>query len=438
MQSDTDKRSGRTQLILRWWSPPAALRKERRRIWFALAVAAFALTVTVSATSLWNYNGLSLPGPGPTSNISASIATVPALPPVGPHGTVEWTFDAGQPLSAPATPDGEAVLVVSGTTPKNGTIASLSTSDGSVNWSIKLNSLADYSPVAAGNLVFVGTRAGYLLALDRDTGATIWTADLESSVLGAPIVDEGGIYIASKSVFAIDAATGRQLWRHEVGGDVSRPLRSSAGVIAAISSDGNVNLINASNGRRRLTFPLWFSTSAAPAVSDTTLVIPGDRAFAQALEITERDVPMEKAMRYWWTKLWLWDMAPRPPLPRAYLWQNRELGGDRSYALGADEGAVYIGVAEADLSGKLVALDVATGEAKWTVATVSRILDPAILAGQSVIAGTERDGIVAVDKSTGALLWELPAVDGLGAAPALTAKGLLLVPTAGGLLRAIR
>ncbi len=437
--SHSQYQSGRDRVVLHWWDSPAGfLSVRRRRIWMAVAIAALTLVATISATSLWNYYGLSLPVRGPTSDVSESkFANAPA-PTLGTMPSTQWVFDAGQPLSAPATAVDGVIYLASGTTAQTGAVSSLSSEDGSQFWSISLNSLADYSPVVAGDLVIVGTRAGDLLALDRYTGALVWTTDLESSVVGSAIVEGGVIYIASKSVYAIDAVTGQQLWRHEVNGDVSRQIRLSNDIIAAISSDGNVNLINAPNGRRRLTFPLWFSTSAGPVVSGTTLVVPGDRAFVQALDIRERDIPMEKAVRYWWTKLWLWDMAPRPPLPRGYLWQNRGLGGDTAYALGADDNSVFLGISEVDGTGTVVALDLETGEATWEVAAESRILAPAVLAEDSLIIGTEHSGVLAVNRQTGAVLWQLSEESGLAAAPTATDDGLLLIPTAGGFLKAVR
>lgn len=429
----------RAHASLRWWNTPAGiLGSGKRRVRIAAAITVLSLAAIVAATSLWNYYGLSLPVRDPSTDVTALVATDLNLAPIGPTASAEWEFDTGQPLSAAPTPAGDETYIVSGTRPDTGAITSLKTSDGSHLWTVRLGSISDYSPVVAGDMVFVGTRAGDLHALDRSTGTEVWTTDLESSVVGSAIVEGGVVYIASRSIFAIDAATGEQLWRHEIGGDVSRPLTLSGGVISAISSDGNVNLISATNGRRRLTFPLWFSTSAGPAVSGTTLVVPGDRAFVQALDTGERDIPMEKAVRYWWTKLWLWDMAPRPPLPRAYLWQNRELGGDTAYALGADDDSVYLGISENDGSGSLVALDLTTGQVLWEQVTASTTTTPAAQTEDSLIVGAEGGDVIAFDKHTGGILWRLHIEGGLSSAPTLAEDGLLLVPTADGALRAFR
>lgn len=426
----TGQQHGRPHAILRWWNSPAAFHSgRRRRIWIALAIALLSLVVAIAATSLWNYYGLSLPIPKPTTGITAPETGSVVGPVRRPSAAIEWNHDPGAPLSAqPVAVDGE-IYIVSGSTVDTGAVASLTESNGSLLWEVKLDSISDYSPVVAGEIVFAGTRSGNLVALDRDTGNKVWEFDLGSSAVGSPIIHGGVLYAASNDVYAIDAATGEHLWTHNVGGDVSRPLRLSEQIIAAISSDGNVNLIRADNGRRRLTFPLWFSTSAAPTVSGTTLVVPGDRAFVQALDVTQRDVPMEKAVRYWWTKLWLWDMAPRPPLPRAYAWQNRTIDGDTAYALGADQDSVYLGVSEIDGTGTIVALDLSTGEPLWETPAASSVLHPAIMADDALIVGIEQSGVVAIDKITGAVIWELPIEGGLSAAPKLTDTGLLLVPT---------
>ena len=435
----SDHQPGRTRTILGWWNSRSVLHRDRRRLfWISATVTLLALAATVLATSLWNYYGLSPPVTTPSSDITAMVEVDISFDPVEQIASALWEVDLGQPLSAPAaSADGETYIVL-GNTPDTGAITSLKAPDGAPLWTVKLDSISDYSPVIAGEMLFVGTRAGDLMAFDRSTGTQVWTADLGSSVVGSPIIHAGVLHIASVSVYAFDAATGQQLWRHEVGGDVSRPIRLSNGIISAISSDGNVNLISAFNGRRRMTFPLWFSTSDAPVFSGNTLVIPGDRAYVQALDVSKRDVPMEKAIRYWWTKLWLWDMAPRPPLPRGYLWQNRTLNGDTSYALGTDDSSAFIGISREDGTGTIVALDLDTGEASWKVEAESRVLVPGVLANYSLIVGTEHSGVLVIDKQTGAVLWQFTEESELAAAPTATDEGLLLIPTADGLLKAVR
>ena len=437
---DSGQRRGRASSIVRRWSSPTGFQADRRlQIWIVLPAASLLFVVTVASTSLWNYYGLSLPVPKPSTDITASDMLGSLASIDRPSGNVAWQFETGEPMTAPPTTADGAIYIVSGATVDTGVIASVTAAEGSPLWRTKLNSIADYPPVAAGDMVFIGTRAGDLITFDRHTGETVWTSDLGSSVVGSPIVRAGVIYIASNAVYAIDAATGKRLWRHTVGGDVSRPIRLSGHVISAISSDGNVNLINAENGRRRLTFPLWFSTSAAPVVvrhspgySWRPCLCTGSRYSRSAMFRWRRQYASGGQ------NLWLWDMAPRPPLPRAYLWQNRTIGGDTAYALGAGNDSVFLGVAEVDGSGTVVALELSTGQVRWETPAASKVLSPAILTEESLILGIEGAGALSIDKLTGTLLWKMDIEGGLSAAPTFTESGLILFPSTNGTLKAIR
>ena len=52
-----------------------------------------------------------------------------------------------------------------------------------------------------------------------------------------------------------------------------------------------------------------------PVIVGDIVAVSGDRGSVQAIEIHARDIPMEKALRFWWTKLWIWNSAPRPARP---------------------------------------------------------------------------------------------------------------------------
>ena len=438
MQNSTDpagnptggSRAPRGRVLVRWWTAPTVLARERwRRIWLTSALVLFFALLAIASTSIWNYYGLSLPIKQPIGDVSAVSQSAQTLSIASPARTPEWVRHLGDSATSPAIWANATVYVVLGHTPETGRILALDDSDGSTIWEVKLDSIGDFSPVVAGNTVYVGTRAGDLFALDRTTGGKVWVSDLGPSVVGSPEVRNGIVYAASDAVYALDATTGHKLWIHNVGGSVARSVHLSANVLAAIGSDGHVNLMSAVNGRHRLTFPLWFGTSAGPTAVGNVLVIPGDRANVQALNITVRDIPMEKAVRFWWTKLWLWDMAPRPPLPRGYLWQNRGLDGDTAYALGADDQAVFLAIDHIDGSGSIVALDPVTGEARWHTETESRVLAPAVIARNALVVGLYGGTILAIDSQSGGRLWEWEVEVGLAAAPTLSESGRMLVPT---------
>ncbi len=430
-----------TRSRFQWWQTPMGGVRRRRRVW----AAALLLLVAVAAGSIsaWNYWGLSLPAPPPKSDITQYDGqTDGSRASVGvsrPSGNAVWVFDAGEPLTASATSMDGAVYFVSGQTPRTGRIVALDVVSGEPIWERQLNDIVDSSPTPAGDFVFVGTRSGKILALSRYTGETVWAFDMGAAALGPPVVRDGVLYAASDAVYALDALSGEPRWRHNVSGGVARPLNLAAGVVSVMDSDGSVNLINAASGRRQLTFRLWFGTSDAPSAANGALVIAGDGANVQALALRARDIPMEKAVRYWQTKLWLWGMGPNPALPRGYLWQQRELTGRIARAVGADDDSAYIATEQNNGSGHLAALDLDTGHIRWQMEFPSAAIPFPILTADALIVGFESGEVHAIDRLNGESLWKYAIPFGLSASPTLTKDGsrLLLLPTLDGALRGI-
>ncbi len=396
------------------------------------------LVASTAGLSLWNYYDVSLPLPDPASDISQVQEWQYRDSATPPSGRTLWSYESASAVNARPTFAAGGVYVVEGRMPNTGRIVALGDSNGSITWSRRLDDVSVHSPVVAGDLLFVGARSGRLMAMDRSTGTPVWEIDLGSSIVGAPIVRDGVIYAASDSVHALDAQTGEERWRHELGGTVARGLTLSDGVVGAIGSDGEVYLINASNGSRRLTFPLWFATSAPPVASEGLLIISGSGPKVQALALSARDVPMEKAMRYWWSNLWLWHMAPIPPLPRGYAWQHRGRGGLYSDPLGADTKRVYLAISERDVTGRVLALGLKGGEPLWERRFESRVTSPAFLTARGLVVGTERGTIVALDKLSGAVQWQYDVGGGFAAAPVAGPRGMILISTVDGRLRALR
>ena len=167
------------------------------------------------------------------------------------------------------------------------------------------------------------------------------------------------------------------------------------------------------------------------------MAVAGDKGYVQALNLHGRDVPMEKAIRFFWTKMYLHGVAPRPPLPRGFLWQQRGIKGVKADVLGADGARIFLGVADAGRSGRVVALDGETGEVLWQFPTASHVVPSATLANDLVFVGTEDGQLYALRAASGEKVWELALKGGVGAAPAV-AGDLVLIPGLDGALYAFR
>lgn len=239
------------------------------------------------------------------------------------------------------------------------TVSAVSTS-GILLWSVDLIPANDKTDeVAGGGLAVEGdtlvvtTGSGRLVALNVNDGAVIWQQRLESQSASAPTIRNGIIYVSTRDsrAWAINLDNGRVRW--QVPG-----TPSAAGVLGGASPavTGDVAIFPFGSGEVLGTFPLGGVQRWASSVSGQRL------GYVSAL---------------------LDDITGDPVI-----------SGE----------TVYVG----NQAGRLVALDVRSGERKWTANEGA--FSPVWPAGNSVFLISDLGALVRLDASTGQKIWaiELP------------------------------
>jgi outer membrane protein assembly factor BamB len=136
------------------------------------------------------------------------------------------------------------------------------------------------SPLVVGNTVYVATRyhrtdseAG-LWALDRRNGLPRWFCKLgttDRSKIGAsPTYSRGRVYTASYdgSVFAVDARSGKLLWRRYIGGEFySSPTVVGPHLYIGNKTDGSLYCLRIRDGSLAWSSVLGSSVYSSPAVA---------------------------------------------------------------------------------------------------------------------------------------------------------------------------
>ncbi len=355
--------------------------------------------------SAWNYFDVSLRQVTPSTHLTESANEAPILG-TPPSGRIAWSFQTGGAITAPpAVHDGTA-YIMSGRRAETGRIVALDTASGLSAWTYTLNGVSDYRPTVAGDILYAVTRDGRTIALDRHTGQEQWVHNSTEILLGSPTVRDGVLYVASDGIYALDAVTGESLWTHETeGGRAISPLTLRDGIIAVLSEGNHLNLVDGTKGKRRLTTRLWFGGAGAPFIFKDTVILSGDRGSIQAVELHARDIPMEKALRFWWKKLWLYKSAPRPPDPVGYEWHHRGIGGLSARILAADRDRLYMVTRNADHSGSVVALNATSGETDWEFQSPTPVSDTAVLGRDTLVVGNQAGVLLGLDTSTGTEVW---------------------------------
>jgi outer membrane protein assembly factor BamB len=216
----------------------------------------------------------------------------------------------------------------------------------------------------ATQTLFVAAGDGTLAALNRFTGAVRWQVALHEELTTTPTLAEGRLFVMSseESVTAVDAATGKSLWKYHRDRPAGFTIRGNArpaaahGLLFAGFADGMVAALRAADG-----VPRW----------------------------------------------------------------TRNVGGAGDYldvdalAAPADDRRVYAASARAGV----FALDAASGEVAWTreLPGANRLL----VEGTRVYAGG-RGAVVALSRRGGAQLWRAQLPKERFATQPVLARGLLL------------
>ena len=257
-------------------------------------------------------------------------------------------------------------------------------------------------PVVADGRIFTIDSAGRVTATST-AGETLWSYslvplrdDASESLAGGLAVDNGRLYVTSGfgTVSALDASTGREIWTQRVQATATGAPTVFGGLVYVIAGDSTAWAIETEDGRVR-----WQSDglgdvgnvagAAPPAVNNTHVVF----AFGSGA--------VQGAFRQGGLNLWSADIV----------------GARRGFAISLvdditgypviDGTNVYAG----NHSGRVVALNVNSGERLWTARHGA--MDPVWPAGNSVYFVSDLNELVRLDATTGEQIWavDLPGYE---------------------------
>ena len=279
--------------------------------------------------------------------------------------------DSSSPLDLNQVPEGrgrgEATLVSPQEQPAQGTpksheSAAIATpgSPGSegqeqvepLRWKFETGSSVDFIPLVADGIVYVGSSDEHLYALDAGTGRLLWKFKADGGVNGSGASGGGLVFFTNQYrdlrpgavyLYALDAATGRERWRFDPGSRVSEDVAVFEDLVFAGVSDGLVAL-DAHTGK-----PVWKSDAAfsSPVTERGIVCSRGPDGYLHGLNA--RDGTLKWSLRIGLPSELRMGVPLHYPVQRR--WHRLSVADGVVYAVGA-ESAVY-------------AVDLATGEERW-------------------------------------------------------------------------
>lgn len=351
-----------------------------------------------------------------------------------------WEFRAGGPIWGSLTHDAGMLYFGS----DDHRLYALDTAGRKLKWAFRTGGKVRAQPAVAGGSVFAASDDGFLYAVDRATGRQRWRFDLKASDLhrrppspdnsyfdflqSSPVVHDGKVYVGSLSgaLFAVDAATGKQVWNLGTLDAIRGNPVIHGGRVYFGSWDDHLYAVDLKTGK-----PVWRVDTggivqSTPAIDQGRVVI-GNRA----------------------AKLLAYDAETGKP-----VWSHDYTDGSwvESSAIAAN-GMLYVGSSD---SLKLSAIAPDTGREVWQFKTGGWTWATPVLANGTLYVGaisgypyyfegvTLRHGFHAIDAATGREKWSfaLPSVagyvtGGVAAAPVI-ADGIVYVGAIDGRIYALK
>jgi outer membrane protein assembly factor BamB len=159
-----------------------------------------------------------------------------------------------------------------------GALHALDLETGKERWRYTTDGKVRSTPAVAAGTVYFGSWDGHVYAVDAMDGDLAWRFDSGGVIQGAPAVGAGMVFVGSRSatVFALHARSGELVWEHvhEDGSWVESSPVYADGVLYVGSSDGRALFaLDAKSGEARWRFETGGWSWSTPRVTDGTVYI---------------------------------------------------------------------------------------------------------------------------------------------------------------------
>jgi outer membrane protein assembly factor BamB len=263
------------------------------------------------------------------------------------------------------------------------------------------------SPKVLGDLVFVGSDAGFLYAMKKKNGRKEWRFKTTGPVNSAPAFWNGLVLFGDDDgrLYAVSIADGKEAWRAELGSEILAAPAVLGDRVFAATAEGKVAALNAADGRLlwkggrkkeftgRIQITIRGHASPAPDPAGDRIFVGYSDGVVQALSASGGKV--------------LWEKSLSPA-------NDKDKGKGFSDVDGTplvDGDRVYV----ATFDGGLYALAKQNGNVLWSRPQGSGV--NLLASGDLLIAAASNGHLIAYRKKDGERVWDSPIGRGALTAP---------------------
>lgn len=255
----------------------------------------------------------------------------------------------------------------------------------------------EFSPATDGQAVYAAGRDGRLAKLDIASGRELWRIDVGQVISAGVGVGEGLVLVGTPKgeLLAYKAADGTAAWKAKLSGELLVPPVAGGGVVAARSNDGKIALFEANDGKQR-----WANSRSLPALTlreQGHLALGGGVLYAGNAGGKLNALSLVNGAPLWETNI---------ALPRGST--ELERIADVVGPLAMDERQICA----AAYQGRIACVDRATGNGTWARELSS--LRGVDMDARYVFAGDDHDVLFAYERARGGNSWKQDKLRGRG------------------------
>lgn len=249
-----------------------------------------------------------------------------------------------------------------------------------VKWRLNIPYGVEASAASIKDRLFVGSNNGRMYSINLQNGEIVWTFESKSELVAEPLLNDGVLYFVSgsQSLYALDAATGKQLWIHSRQ-DTTSSMTIRGGSKPAIAndliyvgfSDGALVALNVKTGTEQ--WEITLNRNSKFKDIDASPVIDGDYIYVNSYDDKVYCLSKEKGEIIW----------------------NAPYGGPTTPLVSGAH--VFVTSSKGDL----VALTKKDGNLAWSRKTSEGIFSELSLYNDLIVTGETQGKLLFFNKTTG-------------------------------------
>jgi len=150
-------------------------------------------------------------------------------------GEIQWSTDIHSPVYTSVASEGDMLYIPT----TRGRLVALDGISGTVQWEMVLpdTTVRLSSPAVDGDIVIVGGSDGNIRALSPSTGETVWIFEAADALTAAPLLTPAVVYVGSMGgiLYALHRETGELWWHTELRGRVKSAMEARDGYLLVLS-----------------------------------------------------------------------------------------------------------------------------------------------------------------------------------------------------------